>query len=654
MHTHSRNHCSAALLGQPEKVIDTCRSTLYITEYSCRAAAGPNGAGRFAGEVGSLVKKEMGMRFERLLAELSHRDVHVSRRDLLKYSGLGGLAVAATGLLAACGDDDDEPDAPAQPGTTPAPADDDDDDDEDEDDGETPEPDDDEDEDDEETPDEPDDAREGGVWRMALHANPSTNVVTAPGALADILTFKTMYNNLVKYQLADDAIELVPDLCESWEVSEDVTELTFQLRDNVVWHDGEPFVADDVVFTFEVVLDPDNAASGRANFTSIGEVEAIDDHTVVMHLPEPDAALPIKLGYNRPIYPKHALEGQNYTEPVDFMRDPIGTGPFKFKEQVQGSHLELERNDDYFHGRPHLDGIIFAVVPDGNTRVAQLLSGDVDFAVIEPAQIDAVQGNPNIEVRLAPQVNYYFFAFNHSREIVQDPLVRQALSYAIDKQLVIDSFLAGAGTVATGPINPFLGDYYNADVQQYPLDMERAEELLAEAGWTRGDDGFLVNDAGERFHIVFNGPSNYPIMVQVMTYAEQQFSALGIEVEMEIVDWPVHLDAYRGGEYDILMNWWITPPDPDQYTHYHSEVGNWWNYGNPEVDELLIQGRSVAPREDRVPIYHDFQEVVAEDLPVMYLYYPQEVQAVSARTKGFVEMGYRDALTWMEQVYLED
>jgi peptide/nickel transport system substrate-binding protein len=586
------------------------------------------------------------MRIDEILADLTGRDVRLSRRDLVRYSSLGGLSIAAAGLLAACGDDEDD-DTPDAPPATDSP-----DDDEDE---ETPteEPDD-EDDEDEDAADEPAMGQEGGVWRMALHANPSTNVVTAPGALADILVFKTMYNNLVKYQLVDNAIELVPDLCESWEVDEGITELTFALRDDVLWHDGEPFVADDVAFTFDVVLDPANNASGRANFTSIGETEVLDDHTIVLRLPEPDAALPIKLGYNRPIYPKHALEGQSYTEPVDFMRDPVGTGPFKFREQVQGSHMELERWDDYFHGRPLLDGLIFAVIPDGNTRVAQLLSGDVDFAVIEPAQIDAVQGNPNIDVRFAPQVNYYFFAFNHASEIVQDPLVRQALSYTIDRQLIIDSFLAGAGEISTGPINPFLGDYYNPEVAQYPVDMDRAEELMAEAGWTRGDDGFLVNEDGERFHIVFNGPSNYPIMVQVMTYAEQQFAALGVEVEMEIVDWPVHLDAYREGNYDLLMNWWITPPDPDQYTHYHSEVGNWWNYANPEVDELLIQGRATAVREERVEIYHQFQEVVAEDLPVMYLYYPQEVQAITTRTQGFVEMGYRDALTWMHQVYIEE
>lgn len=600
------------------------------------------------------------MYFPRLLEDWFNSETQLSRRSLLKYTGLAGLTVAGTGLLAACGEEEDDGDDDGDDAAADdTDADDEDGDDDADDDGaddEDVESSDDDDGDDDEGDEASEDseAQEGGIWRMALHGDPSTNVVVQPGALVDILVFKTMFNNLVKYELVDGAVELVPDLCESWDVSEDVTELTFDLRDDVTWHDGEAFSADDVVFTFDVLLDPANEASGYSNIATIEETEAVDDNSVVLRLSEPDAALPIKLGYNMPMLPQHALEGQDYTEPVEYMQNPIGTGPFKFVEQSQGSHLELERHDDYFHGRPYLDGIIFLVIPDGNTRVARVQAGDADFAVIEPSQIDAVEDDPNIDVRFAPQVNYYFFAFNHEREIVQDPLVRQALSYTIDKQVIIDSFLGGSGEVATGPINPFLGDFYNPDVQEYPQDLEQAEALLEEAGWTKDDDGMLVNEDGDPFQIVFNGPSNYPIMTQVMTYAEEQFRELGVDVEMEIVDWPVHLDAYQNGDYDLLMNWWITPPDPDQYSHYHSDSDNWWNYSNPDVDELLIEGRSTADQDERVEIYHELQEILAEDLPVLYLYYPQEVQAITTRTRGFVEMGYRDALTWMHLVYLEE
>jgi peptide/nickel transport system substrate-binding protein len=233
--------------------------------------------------------------------------------------------------------------------------------------------------------------------------------------------------------------------------------------------------------------------------------------------------------------------------------------------------------------------------------------------------------------------------------------VRRALSHAIDKQAIVDRVLRGYGQVATGPINPLLGDYYNPDVATYEYDMEKAAALLEEAGWTKGPDGVLANANGERFTILFNGPKGFPVMEQVITYAQQQYQKLGIEVTLDIVDWPVHLEKYHNLQYDLLMEWWITPPDPDLYDHYHSESArNWWAYKNPQLDELLVQARSEPDRAKRVQLYHEIQKLIADDLPVIYLYYPRELQAMSKRTKDLPLIGYRDALTWMEKVWLEE
>jgi peptide/nickel transport system substrate-binding protein len=488
---------------------------------------------------------------------------------------------------------------------------------------------------------------------MALHGDPSTNVVQAPGALVDILTYKVQYNNLVQYQLVDNHIEIVPDLAASWEAAEDLSSYSFTMHEGVTWHDGTPFTTEDVKFTIETILNPDNNGAGRANISSIDTVEVVDELNVTLNLKAPFAALPVMLGYNRMIFPKHLLEGADFANPTDFMANPVGTGAFKFKEKVQGSHLELERFDAYFGGAPHLDGVIFKVIPDGNTRVAQVLSGDVHFAVIEPPQIAAVQGNDDIEVRLAPQVNYYFFAINHSNPKFGDAKVRQALAHAVDREAIIANILQGTGEVSTGPINPLLGDFYNPDVTTYPYDMEKAAALLEEAGWTKDSDGKLKNASGESFPILFNGPSINPVMVQVITYAQQQYQELGFEVTLDIVDWPVHLDKYRNLGYDLLMEWWITPPDPDLYAHYHTDGGNWWAYSNPEADELIVSARTEPDPAKRAELYKQLQVVIADDLPVIYLYYPQEIQAMSKRTKNLPLIGYRDALTWMEQVWLD-
>ncbi|MDP9371197.1 MAG: ABC transporter substrate-binding protein, partial [Chloroflexota bacterium] len=490
------------------------------------------------------------------------------------------------------------------------------------------------------------------VWRMALTGNPTAYPITTPGQLVDILVNKTIYNNLVKYQLNGNALSIVPDLAESWEANGDLTEYTFKVRQGVKWHDGQPLTAADVKFSFDAYLDPKNNSPRRGTISAIREVQAPDERTVKFLLQSSYAPLPVVLGYNVPIVPKHLLEGKDLAQPADFIARPVGSGPFKFKRYETGSYLEVERYDDYFSGKPSLDGIVFKILPDSNAQVAQLKSGDLDFAVISPPQVETLRGTSAIEVREAPQVQYFFFAINHTNPVWKEPKVRQAFAHATDRQAIVDNLLKGSGRVATGPISPLLAEFYNGNVERYPYNLDRANVLLDEAGWRRGVDGFRARD-GQRLSLVLEGPKGYPVMEQVMTFAQQEFSKLGAEIKLELDDWNVHLSRYRAGQYGLLMEWWITPPDPDLFDHYHSTSGsNYWKYNNPEVDALIMQGRAAKTAAERTTIYKQLQDVLARDLPVIFLYYPQELQALSRRTQGFPLIGYRDALSSMQQVSL--
>ncbi len=493
----------------------------------------------------------------------------------------------------------------------------------------------------------------GGVWRMAIPGNPTAYPITIPGKLVDILVDKTMFSTLVKYELRGGAIQVVPDLAESWTANASLTEYTFKLRRNAKWHDGHPLTADDVKFTIDATLNPKVNAGMAGVVSAISQVTVVDPATVRFTLKAPYASLPVMLGYNIAIVPKHLLDGQDLNQPVAFIQHPVGSGPFRFKAFVQDSHLEVEANKGYYGGAPMLDGIVFKVIPDGNARLAQLKSGDIDFTVIDPPQVAAVQGSPNLQVRRAPQVNYYFFAINHERPKLSDARVRQALSYAIDKQAIVKNILKGDGRVATGPINPLLGAYYNANVDAYPYSLEKAQGLLAEAGWKKGPDGVLANGKGEKFTLLFNGPKGYPVMEQVITYAQQQYQKLGAAVTLDIVDWPVHLKKYHDREYDLLMEWWITPPNADLYDHYYSKSSNnWWSYKNDALDRMLVEARSEPDEKKRIAMYHNIQAMIAKDVPVIYLYYPPELQAMNTRTQGLPLIGYRDALTWMTKVWV--
>lgn len=422
------------------------------------------------------------MRIEDVLAELHRAAVRVSRRDLIRLAALGG--VAAAGVAEALGG------APAAEGAA---------------------------------------AKKGGVWRMAIPGNPTAYPITIPGKLVDILVNKTIFSTLVRYQLVNGGIQVVPDLAQSWTANASLTEYTFKLRSGVKWHDGQPLTADDVKFTVDAELNPKVNAGLSGIVAAIKETQVIDPLTVRFITQYPYASLPVMLGYNIAIVPKHLLQGQDLNQPVAFIQRPIGTGPFRFKSFTQDTAMEVEANPDYYDGPPLLDGIVFKVIPDGNARLAQLKAGEIDFTVIDPPQLAALQGVSGITVRRAPQVNYYFFAINHDLPKFADLRVRQALTYAIDKQAIVKNILKGDGRPATGPINPLLGAYYNPDVDTYPYNMDKAAALLVEAGWKKGPDGILANAQGQKFTLSMNGPKGYPVMEQVLTYAQQQYKTLGFD-----------------------------------------------------------------------------------------------------------------------------
>ncbi|MCA1668045.1 MAG: ABC transporter substrate-binding protein, partial [Thermomicrobia bacterium] len=336
----------------------------------------------------------------------------------------------------------------------------------------------------------------GGTIKFPLGSDGPLNPIVVPGNLASIFTNKTVFNGLIRFN--SKTLNPEGDLAEKWEVAPDGKSITFTLRQGVKWHDGQPFTADDVKFTFDTMLDPKINARFRSNIKGVTEAVVNSPLSVTLKLTTPLPSLPIQLGYNIHMIPKHVLQGQDINAPKDFLAKPIGTGPFKFVEATPGSTMTVERYDNFHFGAPQLDRITFKVTPDINAQLAQLKTGELDFMLMEPDQAATVKSDTNIVIQNASQVNYYFIAYNDKRPLFSDKLVRQALTMAIDREAIVKDVLGGAGQIANGPINPLLAWAYTDEVKKLSYDPKAAAAQLDAAGWKAGSDGIRAKD-GQKF-----------------------------------------------------------------------------------------------------------------------------------------------------------
>jgi peptide/nickel transport system substrate-binding protein len=426
----------------------------------------------------------------------------------------------------------------------------------------------------------------------------------------------------------------------------------FRLRPGVRWHDGRPFTAEDVTFTFDTLLNRGVRARMRGNLGPLVKVEAVDPATVRFTFREPFAPFPVMVGYNAAIVPRHALAGQDLNQPAGFLARPLGTGPFRFKEAVAGSHLTLEANPDYWEGRPLLDQVVLKVVPDVNAQVAQLKSGDLDLALIQPRHAAALEDDPVVAVGTARQVNYFYVSLSNRDPIFADVRVRRAFNHAVDKTAIIRAVLRGQAEVATGPVSPVLAWAYTRDVRPYPYDPGRARALLDEAGWRPGPDGVRAKD-GRRLLVTLTTSRGVLDGEQLATVIQQFLRAVGAEARIQLVEFGHLWTGWFKGEFQASVEYLVTAPDPDLSAQLGCDGPlNRYFYCNPRADALFARGRAATDLQARAAAYAEAQRELAEHPPGIYLYYPLEVRAQSRRLRGFPAMPLRDAFQHAARFWL--
>jgi peptide/nickel transport system substrate-binding protein len=446
-----------------------------------------------------------------------------------------------------------------------------------------------------------------------------------------------IYNGLVKY---DKNMNIVGDLAESWVITEDGLVITFHLRKGVKWHDGQPFTAKDVLYTYQVTVDPKTPTAYAGDFLKVKKAEALDDHTFRVTYDKPFA--PALISWSSSLLPRHLLEGKDITK-SGLSRQPIGTGPYIFKEWVAGQKIVLVSNPDYFESQPYIDGRVTRIIPDTATMFLELRARNIDMMGLTPLQYTRQTQNnlfrQNFEKYRYLAFAYTYLGYNLKHPFFVDKRVRQAISYAINKEEIISGVLLGLGKPATGPYKP--GTWaYNENVRKYSYNPEKARELLRAAGWTKTNKDGILEKAGRPFTFELITNQGNETRQKCAEIIQRQLKEVGIDVKIRILEWAAFVnDFINKRRFEAVILGWTIPLDPDAFDVWHSSKTapqelNFISYKNPEVDALLEQARSMFDQKQRKKYYDRFQEMLAEDQPYTFLYVPDELIIISKRIRG--------------------
>lgn len=424
--------------------------------------------------------------------------------------------------------------------------------------------------------------------------------------------------------------QVIPRLAKSWEYDEAACTYTFHLEEGVKWHDGEEFTAEDVKFTIEAIMDPENESENAPNYEDVKNINVIDDYTIAFELDAPNVAF---LDYmTMAILPKHLLEGENMQE-SDFFRAPVGTGPFKLTEWEEGQQIVLTKNEDYFAGPAKIDSIIFKIVSDDNAKALQLQSGELNLAQVTPKDAATFADNSNYTVYQMTTSDYRGILYNFANEYWQENAdLIPAINYCVDRQAIIDSVLLGHGQVAYGPLQK--NKYNCEDVEKYEYNLDKAGEAFQAAGCEKDADGYWCRN-GERIGFTINATPTDQVRIDMAQIVAQQLNEAGLDVKANVpaegIDW--------GGQECCIIGWG-SPFDADDHTYKVFGTGkgaNYSGYSNEKVDEYLTAARQTDDEAERMEQYALFQKELAKTPAYTFFCYIDAMYVAANSISGIDE-----------------
>ncbi len=445
--------------------------------------------------------------------------------------------------------------------------------------------------------------------------------------------------------------ELTPMLATEWESSADGTEWTFQIREGVTFHDGEPLNAEAVKVNLDRFIDPDVGAAYAFLLGSVEDIEATGEYELRLHLAEPFAPILSHLSHSFiGIVSPASLEGLG---PDDTTDDAVGTGPYELVNWSRGDSITMVRNEDYWGPRPEIPNLVFQFIPEDSARMVALETGEADAVMrVPPQDADRLDADPEIDVVYETSVRTIYIGFNYQSEPFDDPRVRKAFNYAVDKDAIVDAILDGNAFVADAPVVPAVFGHTSAGPYEY--DPDRARELLADAGYPDGFSATLHHPTGR-----------YLLDSTIAEAVQGMLNEIGLDITLETREWGAYLD-FTGqpvdqAEYQMFMLGWGTVTLDADYGLYALLHTRQWNpdgnnrsfYSNEDVDDILDRARVETEPSVREDLYAEAIELIWDDAPWLYLHNEGQINAQRSNVGGLIHHPLENVSAW-EAFFIEE
>jgi peptide/nickel transport system substrate-binding protein len=465
------------------------------------------------------------------------------------------------------------------------------------------------------------------------------------------LTFSYLYK-------LNEKQELVPDLAVGQPTfSADKKEMTMKIRTDAKWTDGKSVTVDDVVFTYNIPINDDYKGPRKGTFTEVDKVVKVDDTSLKFVFKQPFAGYIDTLIYN--ILPQHVLKDVPIKDmdKSDFFKKPtVTSGPYKLEEWKSGQFLRFVRNDNFYGGKPAIDKVTAKIVPDANSMMAQLQTGEINVIGVPADQLGAIETfakNGKIKLQKGIKVSQYsYVAWNLTNPLFQDKKVRQALTTAIDRKGIVDNVAEGLGVVVNSQTPPTYWSYSD-NVPKFDFNVEKAKTMLAEAGWKDTNNDGLIDKNGKNFEFELQVNQGNKVREKAVTVIQQQLQKVGIKATPRIIESSAFTKGFQAKQFEAIYYAWSISGDPNPKGIWHSseiEGGlNTTSYKNAEVDRLIEEDLQTFDNNKRKELLAKIDALIAEDQPYTFLYAPTAVMAYPSNLEGFNPN--RDSLKEIDKWY---